>query len=610
MKHRFERVDGTRCIALRQPKGLRASCGLVGERLLARHVASALRPDASRHVSTSVLFAAFLGAQPWISLQALDHGTVVGRRDSSGTHADARGLALVGARGGSGSAVAHAGDVNGDGIADAIIGAPDADIGGEPDVGEAYVVFGRTTAFPDELELARLFVQGGGDGSEGFVLKGIEAEDHTGLAVAGAGDINGDGLDDVVIGAPISSIGPGASGRAFVVFGRTTVFPAEIELRTLLPEYGGDGSAGFVLNGFRYLSQDGRSVAGAGDINGDGLDDLVLCNYFSRRAPSECYVVFGRSTDFPPTFELSSLITGGGRDGFVLTGTDASDNTGSAVSTAGDLDADGLADLIVGAPNAGQEFHCQSYVVFGRATGYPPVFPLLRLFPPFGTGSEGFVLDGLGAHGHTGADSANAGDINGDGVGDIVVTDPFARPGGDERAGATYVVFGRSSGFPAFMSLGSLLPAGDGDGSGGFVLTGVDERDYSGGSARAAGDLNGDGFADLVLSAFGADPRGRTTAGKAYVVLGRPSFPPVVSLSRLFPAHGGDGTEGSVIIGADANDRTGTSVDGAGDLDADGIDDLLVGAPGAAEARGKTYVVFGSATGFPALVDVQRLGSL
>ena len=593
----------------RGPSNVRSAWGFVVENTLAYAVSRASRPAASRPSSSVALAASVLGVITSGGLQAAQVDARASGRAAQAASATARGFVLIGVQGDSGRDVSGAGDVNGDGIADIVIGAHYAEVGGEPDVGEAYVVFGRTTGFPDQFALSRLFVQGGGDGSEGFVLEGVDDENHTGWAVAGAGDVNGDGVDDVVIGAPYGS---SDDGRAFVVFGRATGFPAEIALATLLPENGGDGSTGFVLNGFRHLGNVGISVAAADDVNGDGLDDLVIGNSSPNLVPGESYVVFGRSTGFPALFELSSLITSPHSEGFVLTGTDVSDRTGAAVSAAGDVDADGLADLIIGAPNAGQEFHGESYVVFGRATGYPPIFPLQRLFPPFGNGSEGFVLKGVVANGKGGSVSANAGDINGDGIGDVVVTDVDAHPGGDDHAGATYVVFGRASGFPAAMSLGALLPAGGGDGSDGFVLTGIDERDYSGRSAGATGDLNGDGYADLVISANGADPGGRKGAGEVYVVFGRASgFPPVMSLGRLFPASGADGTEGLVIIGADGGDNIGASVDGAGDVDGDGIDDLLIGAPNAGNnGRGKTYVLFGSSEGFPPIVDLRRLGGL
>ncbi|MEX2647859.1 MAG: calcium-binding protein, partial [Alphaproteobacteria bacterium] len=135
-----------------------------------------------------------------------------------------------------GMAVAWAGDVDGDGLADAIIGAPYADAPGGADAGAAYVVFGTANA-PASLGLASL------DQATGFRLEGVGAGDAAGFAVAGAGDVNGDGLDDVIVGAPDADHAGADAGAAYVVFGQAGGFPAAIDLGAL------DGSDGFRLNG-------------------------------------------------------------------------------------------------------------------------------------------------------------------------------------------------------------------------------------------------------------------------------------------------------------------------------------------------------------------------
>jgi hypothetical protein len=118
---------------------------------------------------------------------------------------------------------------------------------------------------------------------------------------------------------------------------------------------------------------------------------------------------------------------------------------------------------------------------------------------------------------------SKAGDVNSDGVDDLIVGAEFADPGGRFEAGESYIIFGSMQGFPAVLPLASLFPSGGGDGSRGFVLTGVESRDTAGFSVSAAGDMNGDGVEDLVLGAFRASPRGRFGAGESYVVFGRSS---------------------------------------------------------------------------------------
>jgi hypothetical protein len=126
---------------------------------------------------------------------------------------------------------------------------------------ESYVVFGNSTGFGASIELSSL------NGSNGFVLNGIDANDQSGRAVSGAGDVNGDGIDDLIIGAIGASIG---SGKSYVVFGNSSGFSSALELSAL------NGSNGFVLNGIDGGDFSGRSVSGAGDVNGDGIDDLII----------------------------------------------------------------------------------------------------------------------------------------------------------------------------------------------------------------------------------------------------------------------------------------------------------------------------------------------
>jgi FG-GAP repeat len=180
----------------------------------------------------------------------------------------------------SGRSVASAEDFNGDGFGDLIISAPRAAPNGISEAGQSYVVFGRASGFSASLDLATL------DGANGFRLDGIDPFDRSGYSVAGAGagDVNGDGLADVVIGAHRGASDGYGAGESYVVFGRASGFGATLDLAIL------DGTNGFRLDGIDSYDHSGYSVASAGDVNGDGLNDLIV----GTQVVGESYVVFGR----------------------------------------------------------------------------------------------------------------------------------------------------------------------------------------------------------------------------------------------------------------------------------------------------------------------------
>lgn len=465
----------------------------------------------------------------------------------------------------SGYSVSNAGDINGDGIDDVLIGAltrVDNSAGAGYSAGESYVVFGKQTPFSASFELSSL------DGSNGFRLSGLASNDLSGRSVSDAGDVNGDGVDDIIIGAWGAD---GFTGESYVVFGQETPFSASLDLGSL------NGTNGFVVRGNGPGDQSGFSVSGAGDVNGDGVDDIILGSPFFDDRAGKSYVVFGKQTPFAPSLNVSEL---NGSNGFALSGVNDGDASGFSVSSAGDVNGDEIDDLIVGARGANNRAG-ESYVVFGSESPFNASLDLGAL-----NGTDGFKLTGVDDNDVSGGSVSEAGDLNGDGIGDLLIGASIASPWGVNLAGETYVVFGKETPFDASLDLGSL------NGADGFVITGISEGDLSGTSVSAAGDINGDGVDDLILGApyarGGFIGPGFPAGGESYVVFGKTTpFSTSLDLASL------DGENGFALHGIGISDLSGFAVSGAGDVNGDGVDDLIIGAYCAEGCDGESYVVFG-----------------
>ncbi len=344
---------------------------------------------------------------------------------------------------------------------------------------------------------------GGLDGTNGFKLVGVANFDLTGRSVSTAGDVNGDGFADLIVGADTADAGGTDRGTAYVVFGKAGGFGTSLPLGTL------DGTDGFKLTGVADADFAGISVSTAGDVNGDGFDDLIVGATGADEGGTNrgaAYVVLGKASGFAPSLSLGAL---DGSNGFRLAGAADNDRAGYSVSAAGDVNGDGFGDLIVGAifASEGGGFRGAAYVVFGKAGGFAPSLALASL-----DGTNGFKLAAAADGDFAGVSVSAAGDINGDGFGDLLVGAHRADEGGYDR-GAAYVVFGKASGFGASLPLSSL------DGTNGFKLAGVSDYDYTGRSVSNAGDINGDGFDDLIVGALRAIDSG-LNRGAAYVVFG------------------------------------------------------------------------------------------
>lgn len=449
-----------------------------------------------------------------------------------------------------GGPVHNAGDVNGDGLVDVIVGSG---------VGAVRVVFGPTNGSDGRLDTS---IQ---RGIGGFAINGA-------ASVLGAGgDFNGDGLSDMVVGSETAT---------HVVFGRQTGFPSEVDVFSL------DGSDGFTV------TTAGNSVALVPDINADGLDDLLIGSRY-RDAPGfrdagMVTVVYGRNNPSPASMSPFHI---NGNNGFVVYGESTLDLLGWSVEGAGDINNDGLHDIVIGAPGAMVGTRAEAgkaYVIYG-SDSIPTRFRLDTL-----NGPNGFVFEGRDAEDVSGYSARGAGDLNGDGIDDLVIGAPGKGPFGSPNLhpGEAYVIFGDEA-LPAAIGVDEL------NGNNGFMVRGIRQGtvpavegviawgDQAGASVSAAGDINADGHADLIIGApYTIISNARRGNGQVYIIYGRGFDNPFPA--RLFLAEL-NGETGFRWNGTGTTDYTGASVSAAGDFNDDGIDDVIVGASG----QGESYIFYG-----------------
>ncbi|MBI2340163.1 MAG: FG-GAP repeat protein [Deltaproteobacteria bacterium] len=377
-------------------------------------------------------------------------------------------------------------------------------------------------------------------------LTGKAMGDYSGYSVSSAGDVNCDGTDDVIIGAPFNDDGASNAGAAFVVFGPVT---SSVNLGSADIEWTGEAASDYA----------GYDVAGAGDLNGDGCDDVLIGAIYQDATGTNAgrvYLFYGSSSLAGGSLSTSDVL---------YDGTNAGDYAGTSVAGAGDVNGDGYDDILIGAPgndlfrlNAGAV-----YLVFGSSslTNMVLTGADVRFFGEYKSDYAGTAVSG-------------AGDFNGDGLADILIGSWDNNRGGND-SGAAYLILGKTTPFLRF----SYLSAAD------MILAGENASDSAGYAVASGGDVNGDGYDDLFIGARYNDDL-VSNGGAAYVVFGRDTLTRLVSLSSADIKLQGD----------TLSERAGSSVAGAGDVNADGYDDLLVGAPynvNGGFSAGAVYLVYG-----------------
>jgi hypothetical protein len=449
-----------------------------------------------------------------------------------------------------GISVSTAGDVNGDGYSDLIAGAINNDAGGS-NAGRAYVFFGGIVM----------------DSTADVLLTGAAANDQFGSSVSTAGDMNGDGYSDLIIGAPQNDAGGSGAGRVYLydyfmkneiipdlsMTGETTNNYLGISVSSA-GDVNGDGYSDVIVGAFGYSSFTGRvyihfggpsmdniadvimtgeatsnifgySVSTAGDVNSDGYSDVIVGASDFSSLTGRAYIFFGGIN----VDTVADVILTGGASG---------DQFGISVSSAGDVNGDGYSDVIVGAERY-SSFTGRAYVYFGGASM---------------NNSADVIITGTSASSF-GTSVSSAGDVNGDGFYDVIV----GASGFSSNTGRAYVYFGGS----AMNSLSDV------------ILPGETSGDLLGCSVSSAGDVNGDGYSDVAIGANGYS----FGAGRTYILFGG------VSMDET----------ADVILTGETNGNFGISVSSAGDVNGDDYSDLIVGASGYSSTTGRAYVYYGGA---------------
>jgi hypothetical protein len=489
-------------------------------------------------ILTSMLFAmaSFVGlAQVQIDLDSEDVDFTIFARDGGDGLGNPNTLAL--------------GDFNDDRLMDILFGAPGGD--GPDDrrleSGEAYILYGKPSG-----EFAPSFNTDGIPGPD-VILYGENFNDLLGSGLA-AGDINGDGIDDLIVGAPGGggpTNGADNKGELSIIFGGLTLDP-KIDLKEVKEDL-------IVFNNTQR-SRFGTAIV-ALDMNGDGIDDIAVADPFAsgpnHQRSGAVYIIYG-SRSLEPRIDIGNSFQGRGED-VAIFGADRDDQIGQSLSK-GDVNNDGIEDLIIGAPFAdgpgdNRVDGGEAYVIYGS-------FELPELIDLAATSADVTVF-GADAQDQLGA-SVDAGDVNGDLLADILIGAPFASGIDNLRgfAGEAYVFYGK----PLLPSIIDLRET-DADSQ----IIGADKLETLGSAVHSA-DLNLDGRNDLILGAAGGrgPAGGRSQAGKVYAIGSPGDLPLIIDLAEDF--------FDLVVFGAGTGDNLGSSLAG-GDLSGEG-GFLLMGANG------------------------------
>ena len=522
------------------------------------------------------------------------------------------------------------GDINGDGFKDMIFNSRNTTNIATNGVGAVTVLYGRASwAGTSSYHLANMT-------NNGWVLQG-NINDSLGAGGAGfIGDLNADGFGELIVGA--RSVDTGSTtdtGAAYIVWGSNAPLGTLVGTRYVLNSNAISDTQGFVFRGLQANEQLGNATLGISsklngttnlnsDFNGDGRADFFIgAQQFDRLAigaqtaatdVGAVIVIFGRSdinsygtlntTTNQKEMTINDL---NATNGFIIRGAFENDIAGNSIASAGDVNGDGVTDLLIGARGVNRDGSTNAgaaYVVYGKKTG--ETWTSLIVDPTSTTGrkildlgnlraSDGFMIQGESQNGEFGISVEGLGDVNGDGLGDIGIGAPYAVSGtlNTTLGGKAYVIFGHASGQGTTVSGRQVLDVTAMTASQGFIMEGLAPAAVPpefGSSMGAAGDVNGDGLADIIVTAPGAEKGGIAAVGRSYVIYGKNNgegWGRTIGTQSILDIRNLVAADGFSISGRILSDNFGgtgftdSSIIAPGDLNNDGIDDLFIQNPNA-----------------------------
>ncbi|MFA6027846.1 MAG: integrin alpha, partial [Patescibacteria group bacterium] len=391
---------------------------------------------------------------------------------------------------------------------------------------------------------------------------GEAEDDYAGYSVSSAGDINGDEYNDFLVSADGNDDGGSNAGAAYLIYGQATPYAGTISLADADAEFTGEVAG----------DDAGISVSSAGDINNDGYDDIIIGAWFNNDGGSyagAAYLIYGQAIQYSGTISLADADA-------EFTGEAAEDYAGWSASSAGDVNNDGYDDIIIGAwcNDDGGSYAGAVYLIYGQAIQYSGTISLADANAEF-TGEM--------SRDEAGYSVSSAGDVNNDGYDDFLIGAPYK----DDYTGAVYLIYGQAIQYSGTISLA------DADAK----FTGEAAEDWAGMSVSSAGDINNDGYDDILVGAYRNDDAG-SNAGAVYLIYGQ--ITPYTDTISLADAD-------AEFTGEAANDSAGVSVSLAGDVNKDGYDDILVGAyynDDAGSNAGAAYLIYGQAAPYTGTISL------